>query len=222
MAQATLAEGYNLFVASLSPMWRSFLGLFIIVIFITLYAIFILKIYKWVATKNILELNLKQYNTSSHPVWSRLAGIGLYLLEYIIILPILVFVWFVIFTIFLIVSAGDIPVATLLVISAAVIASIRMTAYYKKSVSAEVAKLLPLNLLAVSILTLNFLNVDKILSNLSQIPGYFGQILSYLLFIVVLEIVLRLFDFIISIFNLKENTPLPKIEDLEKEVDENN
>ena len=41
------------------------------------------------------------YNYSSHPVIEKFAAVGLYALEYLIILPFLVFFWFSIFSIFL-------------------------------------------------------------------------------------------------------------------------
>ena len=206
MVQATLAEGYNLFINSLPPFWKSFIGLFIIVAFISLYSMFIFKFHKWIATKNILELNLHQYNKSKHPV----LGVIFYFLEYIIIMPFLVFIWFAMFTVALVIIGGDIEVGTLLIVSAAIVASIRMTSYYKKAVSIEIAKLLPINLLAVAILSFKFFNVEKILENISQIPNYLGPMFSYLLFIVILEILLRFVDFIVSIFNLREEEYLPE------------
>ena len=198
-------EGYNLFVASLPPLWQNFINLFLLVIIIVIYVIFIWKFYRWISAKNLLELNLNKYNLSKNPALTKMLAGGFYLLEYIIILPFIIFFWFTVFTLFLIVLTSQLPVDALLIISATIIAAIRMTAYYKEELSRDLAKLLPFTLLAVSLVSSDFFNVQRILSQLAQIPTHFSSILSYLIFIIFLEIVLRLFDFILSIFNLHED-----------------
>ena len=213
MAFEGIVEGYNLFVNSLPPLWKSFVGLFILVLIIAFYAITIWKFYRWIAAKNLLELNLNKFNTSKNPTLTKMLAGGFYLLEYIIILPIVIFIWFAIFTLFLIVLTDKLSVNALLVVSAAIIAVIRMTAYYNEELSKELAKLLPFTLLAVSVVDPNFFDVPRIISQIIQIPTFINPILSYLLFIVFLEIVLRLFDFILTIFGLHEE-PF-KIEDKE-------
>lgn len=199
-----LIESYNLFLDSLPPTFANFLSLFILVVLISAYAIFIWKFYRWVATKNILELNLNRFNSARHPLFTKLVAGFFYLLEYMIILPFLIFFWFGIFTIFLILLTDNLQVSFLLIISATVIAAIRMTAYYKEDLSKDVAKLLPFTLLAVSIANPNFFQVDRIVSQISEIPLYLSSILSYLGFIVILEIILRVFDFIFAIFEVQE------------------
>jgi len=133
----------------------------------------------------------------------RFNDIGLYLLEYIIIMPILIFFWFSIFGVSLIIFT-DLQIDSVLVISAVIVAAIRITAYSNEEISKEVAKLLPLNLLAISLLVPGFFEVDRVLGNVSQIPGFFSVILGYLLFIMVLETILRLFDFIFSLLNIRD------------------
>jgi len=206
-------EGYKLFTASLPPLWQNFLELFLLVILIVIYVIFIWKFYRWISAKNLLELNLNKYNLSKNPVLTKMLAGGFYLLEYIVILPFIIFFWFTIFTLFLIVLTSELPVNALLIVSATIIAAIRMTAYYKEDLSRDLAKLLPFTLLAVSLVSSDFFNVPRIISQIIQIPSHFSSILSYLLFIVFLEIVLRLFDFVLSIFNLHEDD-LKKVEDI--------
>ena len=55
--------------------------------------------------------------------------------------------------------------------------------------------------------------MDRILNQLSQIPSFFSHIVTYLVFVILLEIILRFFDFISSLFGLEDN---PKIEDNSK------
>lgn len=199
-----LIESYNLFVESLPPIFGNFLSLFILVLLISLYSVFIWKFYRWIATKNILELNLNKFNNMKHPAMTKFIAGCFYLLEYIIILPFLIFFWFAIFTFFLIALTENLSVNALLIISATIIAAIRMVAYYKEDLAKEIAKLLPFTLLAVSIADPNFFDLERIITQVSQVPEYFSPILSYLGFIILLEIILRLFDFLFSIMGIND------------------
>ena len=194
---------YNGFLSVLPPFFQTFFNFFFLALLIFLYAAFIWKFHNFVSHKNIFNLNLKQYNTAEHPLLERFNDIGLYLLEYIIIMPILIFFWFSIFGVSLIIFT-DLQIDSVLVISAVIVAAIRITAYSNEEISKEVAKLLPLNLLAISLLVPGFFEVDRVLGNVSQIPGFFSVILGYLLFIMVLETILRLFDFIFSLLNIRD------------------
>jgi hypothetical protein len=207
-----LIEAYNLFAASL-PQWaQNFLSFFLIALLILIYAIFIWKFYRWISTKNLLELNLNKYNKSRHPATAKMLAGAFYLLEYIIILPFLIFFWFLIFTLFLLLLTESLEVRTLLIISATIIAAIRMTAYYNEDLSKDLAKLVPFTLLGVSIINPNFFGVGRIVTQLTEIPQFISHIISYLLFIVALEVVLRIFDFAFSIFNLKEEVPKAQVQ----------
>ena len=207
-----ITEAYNLFVESL-PLWaQNFISFFLLALLILVYAVFIWKFYRWIATKNLLELNLNKYNKSEHPAMSKMLAGAFYLLEYIIILPFLIFFWFLIFTVFLLVLTTNLPVGTLLIISATIIAAIRMTAYYNEDLSKDLAKLIPFTLLGVSIINPNFFNVSRIITQVSEIPQFVTHIVSYLIFIVALEIVLRIFEFAFSIFNLKDEEVKPTVE----------
>ena len=191
---------------------RNFLNLFLLVILIVAYLIVMWKFHKFISVKNIFGLNLNKYNKSSHQLWEKMLAGTLYLLEYVIIIPFLIFFWFAVFTFFITLLTTGIEIDTILLISALIVAAIRMTSYYKEDLSRELAKLLPLNLLAIAMLTPGFFDLERIISNFSGLSGLFGEIIIYLIFIIGLEIVLRFFDFIFSLFGLEE-------EGEEKQVD---
>jgi len=202
-----IISGYNSFLEMLHPALASFISLFLLVLLVVIYAIFIWRFYKFISKKNIFELNLNQYNRYEHPFFAKLFAGIFYLIEYIIILPFLIFFWFTIFTLFLIVLTVNIKISNILLISATVIAAIRMTSYYKEEVATEIAKFLPLTLLAITILNPTFFSggfIERIFSHLSQIPALGTQIINYLGFIIILEIILRFFEFIFSLFGLEE------------------
>lgn len=203
-----LLEAYNSFITTLPLPFQSFISLFLLVLVIFIYSLFIWRFYKFISEKNIFGLDLNKYNTAEKPFLTKLIAGGLYLVEYIIILPFLIFFWFAIFTFFLILLTGEgIEVGTILVISAVVIASIRMASYYKKELAEEIAKILPFTLLAISVLNPNFFSkefITRITSRLSEIPSFFQDILIYLAFIIILEVILRFFEFLFSLFEIEE------------------
>ena len=205
---------YNAFLQTLPTWAQNFLTLFLLVILVFIYAVGIWKFYRFVARKNIIKLNLNKYNKFQHVFTTKVVAVTFYFLEYIIIMPLLIFFWFALFTIFLILLTEGIEIPGLLIISATIIAAIRMTAYYKEELSREIAKLLPFTLLAIAITKPNFFNLNRIITHLVSIPSYLPQIFIYLLFIVALEIILRIFEFIFSLLELGD---APKIEEQENQ-----
>jgi hypothetical protein len=197
-----IVDTYRSVVSSMPLGLQSFVSLFLVVFLMVVYSVFVWKLHKFIGTKNIFELNLKRFNKSEHPFIASL----LYFLEYIIILPILIFFWFAIFGIFLILVM-ELDLKTILFISAAVIATVRIAAYipgYGEALSREIAKLLPLNLLAIALLTPDFFDVERIIGNLSHIGEFFSLILSYLAFIIILEILLRFFELFLDLLGIKD------------------
>lgn len=199
-----LAEGYNQFLQTLPSWLQTFLNLFLLSFLIVIYAILIWNFYRWIAKKDILELNLVQYNRLQHPGLAKTLAVLIYFLEYIIILPILIFIWFFVFTLFLMLLTENIEITQLLIISVTIITAIRITSYYKEDLSRELAKLLPLTLLAVAI-TQGLINFEKILSQISIIPSFFSSIWIYLLFILTVECLLRTLDIFFSLTGLSNS-----------------
>jgi len=195
---------YKDFILSTPAYVGIFFKLLFLILIVLAYSIFVWKFYRFIATKNFLELNLAKYNTSQQPAVARTIGIVFYFFEYILILPFLIFFWFAVFAIFLIVLTDSLTVDTVIIISATVIAVIRMTAYYKEDLSKDIAKLLPFTLLSVSILSPGFFNIERIIGHIASIPEFFGEIMLYLFLIIAIEIILRFFDFIFSLFGLEE------------------
>ena len=214
-----LLNAYNLFTAILPSWAQGFINFFLLVLVVFIYSIFVWKFYKFISKKNPLGLNLKKYNKIEHSFFSRLITGVLYFVEYLLILPFLIFMVFSIFTFFLIILSQAQGISQILIISAIIIASIRMTAYYKEGLSQELAKMLPFTLLAVATLNPSTFSQSKyletIFNHLAQVPSFIGQIKLYLLFIIIIEIIMRFFDYVFSLFDLDR----PQDEENEEEVE---
>jgi len=211
---------YTDFLNSLPNPFGDFFSLLLLVLLIFVYSVFIWKFYRFIAQRNILELNLNQYNRAENAFIEKFLAVIFFFLEYIVVMPFLIFFWFAVFTFFLILLTESIEIKTLLIISATIISAIRMSSYYKEDLAKDLAKLLPFTLLAISITRLGFLNFEKILTHLSQIPNFVNEIAIYLLFIIALESFLRFFRFVFSLFGLEEIDEDEKVKEDVKEEKE--
>ena len=185
-------------ISSLFPEpYKSYLILGIFILLISIYSIFVWKFYRFLAKRDLLELNLNQYNNSDHPFLKKFFEVLLFIAEYIIILPVVVFFWFFVISIILLLLAKEHSISNILLISATMVGAVRISAYYNEDLSKDLAKLFPLTVLAVAFLTPNFFDLNDTISKISEIPNLFTNIIFYLIAIVILEFVLRIFFLII-------------------------
>lgn len=199
-----IGETYGNVISMLPPFLGNFMNFFLIVFFILVYSIFIWKFHEFISKKNFLGLNLNKYNRAVHPVLDKFLASVLFLIEYLLILPILVFFWFAVLALFLILLTDGISVSTILLISATIVATIRMIAYYRADLAREIAKLFPLTLLAVAITTPGFFDLQRIFLNFSAIPSFFQNIVWYLLFIIIIEFILRGLDLLFTLIGAED------------------
>lgn len=183
------------------PWWgQDFVKLFFMVCVVFSFAFFIWKFYTSLAKKNIFGLNLKQYSGENDYFLIRVLRGFFYVLEYLIVLPFIIFFWFSVLSI-LLVLITDVPLGDILVISAVLVVVTRMAAYAKKGeLAKELGKLIPFMLLTAAILEPNFFDVQRVVSQFALFPEFFSKAAAYLIFIVILEVFLRLFEFIFSLF----------------------
>ncbi len=200
-----LTSAYDALISAVPPTVQLFIKFFVIALLMVIYALFVWKFYRTIARKNLIGLNLNKYNKSKHPLTTKFIASILFFVEYILIAPLAIFLWFAAFTILLILLSETSSLSLLLILSATTIAAIRMVSYHNEDLARDVAKLIPFTLLATSLLQPNFFSVDRILGHVSQIPAIFGNVFTYLFFIVILEIVLRMLDFVINLFGFEYN-----------------
>ena len=168
---------------------------------IVVYSVFVFYFYKFLAKKNIIELNLNQYNQYANPSVVKFFAVIFYIIEYVVVLPVLTFFWFAVLSILTLLLAKGIDVSTILLISAALVAAVRITSYVSEDLSKDLAKMVPFTLLAIALTTLGFFDINALLSRVTEIPSLFSHIPYYLLFIVAVELIMRIFTFIESVFH---------------------
>lgn len=191
MALEIIKNMFNSIYNSIPEDQKILVTLVLYTVMILMYSIFIWKFYKFLACREIIQINLSKYNYSKHPVLEKVLAVVLYTLEYLVILPFLVIFWFGILSVFLLVLSESQDTQQILLISAAIIASTRVTSYISEDLSKDIAKILPFTVLAAFILGNSFFNSGGVIDKISQIPSLFNHILMFLVFIFVVEFSLR-------------------------------
>ena len=174
------------------------------IIGMVIYSFFIFKFYRFVAKRDIFYLNLAAYSNSKWETLEDIIASLLYILEHLIIFPLFSFFWFLILSLFLIFLSRDLPVTTLLTSAMAVVATIRISSYYKEELAVDIAKTLPLTLLGIFLINgLSTFSFDKAIEAIIILPQIWKTILYYLLYIVLIELTLRILLFTYNIFKYR-------------------
>ena len=196
-----LSTAYNYIAESIPEKYRVFLILGFYIILMAIYCIFIWKFYKFLARRDIIRIDLSKYNTSTHPGLRKFFATLLFLAQYIIILPFLISFWFIVLALFLLILAKNQDIRNVILVSAALIGSTRLTAYISEDLSKDLAKMLPFTLLGIFLIDPNFFSVTEFISKIYDIPNLLSDIFYYLVFIFLLEIVLRGFYSLADLFS---------------------
>jgi hypothetical protein len=115
-----------------------------------------------------------------------------YFLKYVFIFPLFTFLWFVLFVACLRLLSNRQDIQTTMVLGIVLISAIRIAAYVHQKFAEDMAKLLPLTLLGGIILTPSFITLNAQLSDLSIFRSQVLSFAKYFIFIIVLELVLKL------------------------------
>ncbi|MGV8168590.1 MAG: hypothetical protein ACP5N3_00875 [Candidatus Nanoarchaeia archaeon] len=162
---------------------------------IVIYAIFIFKFYKYLAKRDILMAGWNKkydWNENTH---HKISKIITYALEYIILVPIIVFFWFLVMALILLFMSNN-TAAQIMLLSMAIIAAVRVVSYYSEDLARDLAKLMPLTLLAVFVSNLSFFSLDSTLNNALNMLTIYDKLIFYLLFVVVVEFIMRIIQLI--------------------------
>jgi len=206
-----LTSGYNQFLSLIPESYQPLINLFIFALLISLYSIFTWNFYRNLSKKDLLALNLTQYNRTTHPFVNKVFASFLNIVEYLVILPFLIFFWFAILALIILILSEGQTASNIIFISAAIVAAVRILSYYTEDLSKDLAKLFPFTILTIFLLTPNFFSLDRVLSFITEIPLFLNNIFYYLLFIVFLELILRILDTLINlIYSDESNISAPE------------
>ncbi|MCX9013532.1 MAG: hypothetical protein OIN89_01845 [Candidatus Methanoperedens sp.] len=193
----TLSEGYGL----LSPILLYVAGMVI-------YAVFIFKFYRFLARKDIFELDLQKYNTLRFAFLRKTVRAIIHVFKFVLFLPILVFLWFGGLTVLLVFLAKEQPIENILLVSLTVVSSIRVTAYYTEDLSKDLAKMLPFALLGVLIVDASYFSLWNSIGVLLKLISMWKILVYYLVFLIILELALKIVSHVIRLIRPKRSEEL--------------
>src|SRR3989344_1147341 len=205
MADITSVQGiWDNLLSYIHEKYNFLVFLAVYAIIITIYSIFVWKFYRFMAKKDVIELNLWRYIKTEENIIRKFIASVFYIVEYIIVIPFLVFFWYAILSLFFLVLAKEQTLANILLIGMSIVAAVRITAYFNEDLSNDIAKLFPLTLLAVFLMTPNFFSVNTLIDRIKEIPDFLYQMAYYIIFVVILEIILRVLAVIKQLFSPPE------------------
>ena len=158
----------------------------------SIYTIFVFAFYRFLAAKDIFGFDLSRYEESKHRSIRIFLQTILYVAKYLFIFPLVAFAWFSTFTVLLSFLAPDRPFSEILLVALAVVGTIRISAYLTEDLSRDLAKILPFAVLGIFIVNVSFFRTSESFEVLRQANDNRESILYYLVFLIVLEFVLRI------------------------------
>jgi hypothetical protein len=155
----------------------------------TIYAALIFFFYKHVSRRLLIE-----YRAPKIQGWRRFFAHVFYGLEYLLLSPFILFLWGLIIATIIFVLAKGFSAEQALFASMALLATIRVTAYFSEDLATDVAKLVPLSLLAVIAFDAAAIDMAAFWIKVQSLlePGMVATGFAAFAFIVALELVLRI------------------------------
>lgn len=190
-----IQQGYMYLYNILSPIiGETYLQLFLFTFGLFFYAVFVWYFYKTLSKRDLFKIDLEKYNLPhvKHKTLGKVGSVITYILKYGLIFPVFIFVWFLVLSIFLLILTEEVAVNHILLLSIVVVSTVRIASYFKEDLSNDLAKLIPLALLAISLTDPNFFLIETTIARFSEIPLLWSEILQFLIFSILLEWVLRI------------------------------
>jgi len=163
------------------------LGILIVII-----AMFIWQFYRSMSRRNLFVLNLNKYNKTKHPVLNKTFATLIYIVEYLLIMPFIILLWFAALVFILLLITEQAVLGKVLLITAAMVMGVRILAYHNEAVAQDLSKMFPFIALSLFLLSPEKFDFNSVVGHLSQLGALFSNVLWFLVAIYVVEIFFRL------------------------------
>jgi len=163
-----------------------------------LYSVIIWHFYRFIATRDIVTLDMRKYENSNHPRIAKFLAANIFAIKFLIVFPLVTFFTFAGFSVLLFFLSQSANTQTILLTSITLVSAIRATAYYSEDLSKDLAKMIPLALLGVFVLDPSFFSIDLAIKRVLQLPYLIPVFATYLSFTVILEVMLKIFHFVFN------------------------
>lgn len=159
---------------------------------VAVYGILVFHFYRFLARKDILKLDLSKHNRSRRPLLRKIISVIFYILESLMLFPILIFFWFLVMAGLLFLMNSDRSIESILLAAMGVVAAIRVSSYYNATLATDVAKILPLALLGIMLIDSSLIGLSESTEGIREAAVQWETMIYYLIGVVVLEFALRM------------------------------
>ena len=159
---------------------------------VAIYAIVIFNLYRFMSRRDIFNLDFTKYEGSGHPALRKTLHFIFYVAKYVLLFPLFAFFWFGVLVIMVAILSKTKEVEDLLLISMAVLTSVRVTSYYTEDLSRDIAKMLPFALLGIFLIDLRYFDFTTSTELLNRVGAEWKSVFYYWVFVILLEFVLRI------------------------------
>ena len=181
----------------------AFLPIFYLIISIAIYSIVIWHFYRFIARRDCIAIH-----SVTHP---KVVGF----LKYFFVFPFIAFLFFLGFSLMMLFLTRDYEIMAVLSTSFAVIVAIRITAYYSRDLSKDVAKMLPFALLGLFLVSPTYFSFEEIIGKIYSLPEFFNLCIQFIILITLIEWILRI---ILSVKNAIPNIRAQRLHDKDRKI----
>ncbi|VVB65592.1 Uncharacterised protein [Candidatus Gugararchaeum adminiculabundum] len=157
-----------------------------------LYAVIVGTFYKWLSKKELFRLKIDSETRGWTGTLKKTAQVVFFFLKYAIVFPLITFVWFLFIAVSMIFLTEKQDMEQMMIVSIAMITATRITAYYDEEIAVDVAKTLPLTLLAVMLIDPAVFSKEILVQKSAEAGTLIGKAAPFLLFMIAIEVFLRL------------------------------
>ena len=173
---------------------------------VAIYAILIFNLYRFMSRRDIFNLDFSKYEESRYPALRKTLHLIFYISKYLLIFPLFAFFWFGVLVVMVAFLSKTREVDDLLLIAMAVLTSVRVTSYYTEDLSRDIAKMLPFALLGIFLIDLSYFDLSTSTELLNRVGAEWQSIFYYWVFVVLLELVLRVTEpYFKALYNAAKN-----------------
>jgi len=171
---------------------------FMFIIGIAIYSLFVWYFYRYISKRDLfpkLFYGISQQSKEKNQ--SLLKSVG-FAVAYVILFPLVIFVWFTVLAFFVFLIGEDMPFHMALFVSLVIIGVVRILSYYREDAAKEVAKMIPYAILSFFLTSLvvfanpNFFTELQLRTIPSQFIDNFEGIAAAILMITTFEIFFRI------------------------------
>jgi len=180
------------------------------IIAISVYSVFVFIFYRALAKRDLITVNLNHYSDNLSGRLKKYARSIIFVLQYIVFVPVLITFWTLVLAIILTLLSPDADHSRNALIATSVVGAVRILSYWTEDLSRDVAKMLPFGVLGVFLVgdaQVQISEIEELFNGLNEIATSF---ISSLFLIAVLESILRSLSAAVNIITLRRKNHLQK------------